>query len=559
MEKIFVIGLDGATLPLIRKWAGEGVLPNLAALVQGGTWGRLATVPNMNSAPAWTSFATGMNPGKHGIFYFYDRVPGSYGIRYVNGGDCRADHIWRIIGKTGRKVGVINVPMTYPAGEVNGFLISGMDAPGIKSKRFTFPEEIRAELLHAAPDYVIEPGITGNVKNKAFATAISTAMASIDARTKATIHFVSNHPWDFFMVVYREMDVIQHYFWKFMDPDGHEKADVDKRSYGDTIKNIYQKLDKEIGKLRQALPEDATIVILSDHGAATAEGAVPMMNIFLAHTGLLGFRKKKDQGIGRKMIGKAFSMVQKKTSRMTKEMLLRFFPSIRDHIEASIYFNGIDWEKTKAYSDGNRIELWLNLSGREPEGAVKPTEYDLVCDEIKTKLLLWCDPATKKRVVKNVFKKEEIYWGAYAGTAPDLLVRLDEEVMVTGIGIADNDGGIRILEVFAADSNVLVNGAHADNGIFILNGPGIKKGVELDAVEIVDLAPTILFLFDIDIPDEMDGKVLVNALNDDFMRGRNVRKAIFSMEKPQERPSDTYDKEDERIIHDRLKSLGYVK
>jgi predicted AlkP superfamily phosphohydrolase/phosphomutase len=556
MEKIFVIGLDGATLPLIKKWVGDGMLPNLAALINGGTWGRLSTVPNMNSAPAWTSFATGMNPGKHGIFYFYDRVEGSYGIRYVNGGDCKAEHIWRTIGSTGRKVGVINVPMTYPARDVNGFLISGMDAPGIKSKRFTFPEEIRAELLHAIPEYVIEPGITG--KNGELDIAISKAMESIDARTKAALHFAMNHPWDFFMVLYREMDIIQHYFWKYMDASFHEKLADGARPYGDTIKNIYIKLDVEIGKLLRILPEDTTIVILSDHGAAPAEGAVPMINNFLEYMGLLGFRDK-DKGIGRKIIGKAFSIAQKKTSRVTKEMLLRFFPSIRNRIEASVYFNGIDWKKTKAYSDGKRIELWLNLEGREPEGIVKQTEYDHVCDEIKRNLLMWRDPATKKCVVNKVVRKEEIYQGKYTANAPDLLVRLNENLIVTGIAIEDKIGGMRNLENFAADSDALVNGAHADNGIFILNGPGIKKGIELESVEIVDLAPTILFLFDIEIPTDMDGKVLLNAMNDDFMMGRNVRKSHLSKESPLEKPTDGYNEEDERIIHDRLKGLGYLK
>lgn len=558
MEKIFVIGLDGATLPLIRKWGAEGALPNLARLISGGTWGRLKSVPNMNSAPAWTSFATGMNPGKHGIFYFYDRVEGTYGIRYINGGDCKADHIWQIIGKACRKVGVINVPMTYPAREVNGFLIAGMDAPGIKSKRFTFPEKIKAELLCAVPYYVIEPGITGYIKNGDLGNAISKAMESIDARTEAVLHFASNHPWDFFMVVYREMDVIQHYFWKHMDDISSGIATDDTKFYGDTIRNIYMKLDNEIGKLLSVMPENTVKIIMSDHGGAPAEGAVPMMNRFFEHMGLLEFRQK-EKGIKRKIVEKALSVVQRRTSRVTKEMLLRLFPSIREKIEASSYFDGINWGKTVAYTDGSRIEIWLNLAGREPEGTVKKAEYDTVCDEIKRKLLSWRDPVTKKCVVKEVFKKEEAYKGEYTANAPDMLVQFNEDVIVKGIAIEDENGNVRVIENFGRNTGGLVNGAHGDNGIFILNGPGIKKGVELEGIEIIDLAPTILYLMDLEIPSDMDGRIILDAIEDSGKLTRTIKHDSSSARKPDWPPEQSYTEEDMKVIRDRLKGLGYIE
>lgn len=88
-SKVAVIGLDGATVGLIGTWVKEGKLPNLAGLMRKGVYGRLESVPNMNSAPAWTSMMTGKNPGKHGIYYFYEKIFGTYDIRYLNGGDAR--------------------------------------------------------------------------------------------------------------------------------------------------------------------------------------------------------------------------------------------------------------------------------------------------------------------------------------------------------------------------------------------------------------------------------------------------------------------------------------
>jgi predicted AlkP superfamily phosphohydrolase/phosphomutase len=94
---------------------------------------------------------TGKNPGKHGIYYFYERLAGSYDIRYLNGGDCKAETIWSILSSNGKKVGAINIPMTYPAEEVNGFIVAGMDAPGVDSPGFTYPEGLKEELLKAVP------------------------------------------------------------------------------------------------------------------------------------------------------------------------------------------------------------------------------------------------------------------------------------------------------------------------------------------------------------------------------------------------------------------------
>jgi predicted AlkP superfamily phosphohydrolase/phosphomutase len=128
-RKVIVIGLDGATLDLILPWVQKGLLPNFQRIIKKGIWGHLTSTIPPFTAPAWTSFMTGKNPGKHGIYDFMVREPGTYTSSSVNASFCDADSLWRIIGSEGKKVGVINVPMTYPPEEVNGFLISGMLTP----------------------------------------------------------------------------------------------------------------------------------------------------------------------------------------------------------------------------------------------------------------------------------------------------------------------------------------------------------------------------------------------------------------------------------------------
>ncbi|MBI3008507.1 MAG: alkaline phosphatase family protein, partial [Candidatus Omnitrophica bacterium] len=418
-----------------------------------------------------------------------------YDIRYLNGGDSKSATIWSLLSRNGKKVGVVNVPMTYPAKEVNGFLISGMDAPGRGSSGFTYPGVLAEELFRIVPDYVIEPGITTFVSRKQYDLAIEMAMNSIDARGRATRYLMDKYLWEFFMVVFRESDVIQHHFWKFAQ-EGEYALD---NKYSDTILNIYKRLDFEVGRMISKLAEDCYVIVLSDHGCGSAEGGPPYLNHLLRHLGMLEFKEGGDklkgrfEGVRQRFLEKTVSFLHRHTSRKSKEKMLRLFPGFRDRLESERYFSNIDWAKTRAFSESSRIELWINLKGREPLGVVLPgREYEDLCEEIRKRLYQWHDPLTSKRVVKKVFRKEEVYHGKYLDRAPDLLIIFEDDIKISGIMLVNKNGNREYVNVPQNVSDTLkVNGAHRDNGLFIMKGYGIKRGVELECAEIVDLAPTI--------------------------------------------------------------------
>ena len=149
---ILVIGLDGGTLDLVRPWAVEGRLPNLASLMDRGLWGPLRSTLPAATFPAWTSLMTGANPGRHGIFDFTARVPGSYRVRFVNGTFRGVPTIWKLLSDEGRRVASIAMPGTYPPEPVNGKMVSGFDAPvarGIDGS-FVWPPEAHREVRAVA-------------------------------------------------------------------------------------------------------------------------------------------------------------------------------------------------------------------------------------------------------------------------------------------------------------------------------------------------------------------------------------------------------------------------
>ena len=145
-DRLLILGFDGTSPDLLERWMEAGHLPNIKGLVEGGAYGRLESVPNMSSAPAWSTFSTGKNPGKHGIMSFTERNHENYRYTYVNGTHRRAQTFWSML--CGDRVGcIINVPMTYPADRINGCMISGLDAPGADSPGVCHPEGLIDEMI----------------------------------------------------------------------------------------------------------------------------------------------------------------------------------------------------------------------------------------------------------------------------------------------------------------------------------------------------------------------------------------------------------------------------
>ena len=132
-NKLLVIGIDGGTFDIILPMIHAGRLPNLGRLLSNGAYGTLlSTIPPV-TAPAWSSFVMGSNPGQHGVFYFFRKEGKSDGAKservLMNLRNIEGIPFWRVLNRYGNKAGLINIPLTYPPDNVDGFMISGMLVP----------------------------------------------------------------------------------------------------------------------------------------------------------------------------------------------------------------------------------------------------------------------------------------------------------------------------------------------------------------------------------------------------------------------------------------------
>jgi len=218
-------------------------------------------------------------------------------------------------------------------------------------------------------------------------------------------------------------------------------------------------------------------------------------------------------------------------------------------------FEDVDWGRTQAYSLGNVGQIRINLAGREPFGCVQPgAEYEQVRSSIIERLATLRDPKTGEAVVETVYRREELYSGDYLDEAPDI-VFLPRRLEYFGFGEYEF-GSHKIIEAMKRG----ISGTHRMNGIFMAYGAAVRKGVEIQNANLTDLAPTILHLMGEAVPAHMDGRVLAAALREDFEPVIRQRRAVAVDSDAHSGPSagEVLSAEEQKVLADRLRSLGYV-
>jgi predicted AlkP superfamily phosphohydrolase/phosphomutase len=211
-------------------------------------------------------------------------------------------------------------------------------------------------------------------------------------------------------------------------------------------------------------------------------------------------------------------------------------------------FRNVDWARTRAFSSGNYGQIFVNLKGREPYGSVAPEEYQTVCDEIRARLYELKDPQTGTQVVAKVYKQSDVFWGEFIDDAPDVVFALAENYKALGtLEFASN----KIIEPAFGNS-----GDHRMDGFVGMLGKQIKRGVTIENANIMDIAPTILYLTGLPIPSDLDGQVLTQPLSDELLMSSAIVHGDALGARDQVMPD--YSEEESEEVKERLRALGYL-
>jgi predicted AlkP superfamily phosphohydrolase/phosphomutase len=558
--KILVVGIDGGTLDLVVPWSQSGELPNFRRLIDGGVYGKLRSTVIPSSASAWTSFMTGKSPGKHGIFSFFRLIPGTYKIGITSGKQREGKTLWSILSEAGKKVGISNVPMTYPAENVNGFEIAGYPGPSYRDPHFSHPPGLAGEIQKVFGSYPAIPNTRGRLLKGDTDGAIEELYRGIEFKEKIFHYLRSEYPSDLFCEVITETDQAQHFFWHLMDTR-HPRYDPNlAKRHGNVILSIYKRIDKFLGDILEGLGEEWTLILVSDHGACMNHMGNSILQSWLINLGILHARKSPFHpivGLSKKMLRILHPVARDFLPHWFKDRITKLIPNLtlstNEYMLGGTSFDEIAWDKTKAFWLWEL--LWVNLKGRQPKGIVaRGEEYEHLRDYLIAQLLQARDYKTGQRVIREVFKKEEVLKGKHLDEAPDLQVVWEERGVISGM-TARREGELKDRVAFAREDDIRT-GEHSPFGMVILWGRGMKRGYLLSNAEIVDLSPTILHMMDQPIPSDMDGRVLVDAFDGEFLR-RPIRYEKVPGD-DSEGGGEAYGQEETEQIREQLKGLGYL-
>lgn len=537
MVRTIVIGLDAATWDIIDPLLEEDRLPNIQKLIKAGSSGILnSTTPPMTPL-AWTSIVTGVTPGKHNIYDFLEQDKNTYRISPTDYSKMSKLTIWDIYNYDNRNIGVVNFPAFYPPKEVNEFFISGI--PNDTTQNFVYPKKIQDDIN--STDYRIHPNVTPEAGDKEYFEEIKSLT---DIQCDITIDLMERYDIELLFTVFMGIDWIQHYLWD-ASIDGENAVDL-----------FYIYMDKTIGRLLDNINrnnKNYNIMILSDHGGQKIKGEIHLNNL-LEKLGYLTrieskvtyYKKIKNFFLNKaRILGKSLPiLLREKIRKRVSNKILDEMRKISGNSQANMH-SSIKWEETTAFSYGYMGKIFIHRSDQYINGTVENSQYRQLRNELIESLEKVTHPETGEIIAEKVVPIEDIYSGEKMEEAPDILfIPKNWEYMI--YGDFDNKW-IHNPKKRIAD--------HTGEGIFILYGDEIKNKNKKINIDITDVAPTLLYMDNLPILDEMDGKVLKKLFSEYFNKNNNPK---FILNNKIEKNINKSESSNEQEIKDRLEDLGYI-
>jgi len=543
-KELLIFGLDGATFDLLDRWFEQGELPFLEKLINRGVRGEMtSTIPPL-TGPAWSTFQTGVNPGKHGVFDWGSSGGESYGEGMVDASSIETKTIWELISEAGKEVGAIGVPVTYPPRQINGFMTTGVLTPK-EADDYAYPPELKKSIEEKVGSYRFAPTHAEMALNHS--QWIDELKASIENKEEVALHLLSSRDWNVSMVYFMETDTVKHHLFHKSRSDG-------KGNDQNPVLEVYRRVEEAVKNIYDSIADENTnVMLVSDHGFGPLEW-IFNVNSWLLEQGYL--KLKESAGIRLKRAAANLGLNQKNLYKIGdllgplargNEWEMEGFSDILGKMFLSL--NDVDWENTQAYSRGGVTgALRLNIKGRESKGCLLPEEAEGVREEIMEDLLELENPYTGEPVIDKVMKNEEVYSGPRSHNGPDILFLTKDLKTDTG-GLTVFKTMDPIIPAFA------ITGTHRMNGIFAGYGPAYSRGRKVSGLNISDPAPIALHTLGLDIPSYMDGRPREEVFSEEFWQQHGPNYTDIPLPGATGESSQE-DHDDE--IKDRLEGLGYL-
>jgi len=460
-----LLGLDGATFRFILPLVKSGHLKTFAHLMENGMWGNLESTFPPYTPQAWSTIFTGVNPGRHGVFGFFHHDVNTNKYVYYNSRSIKTPKIWNILDKHGVRSMMLNVPMTYPPERVNGCMVAGMMTPD-KSNLYTYPPALMHWIDAHFPDYQIDLAVDNQDQKISVLDKIEKMML---CREKLMYGLLEKYTPDFMFSVFVSPDRVQHLFGKYLDPS-YRSVFTDPKVHARLIE-YFQVLDEMVGRLVDWCAGQSNIFIVSDHGFGGERG-IFYTNEFLRRENLLFLK----EDIGKRSLIRLSSFIN--VPFLKKLLPKKFISRVKRETLTSI-----DYERTLAFAASipqQGIIFNRQLCGDKMD---RTKLFDTVSEKLKE---LRC-PCCNSPCITQIYQKEELYHGPYVEKIPDILFSVHHFEFDASDVILNN----KLFDLREKNPR----GKHLLDGIFIAQGPNIRRSGKIKGLTLQDIAPTIFKTF----------------------------------------------------------------
>jgi predicted AlkP superfamily phosphohydrolase/phosphomutase len=484
-----VIGIDGAAPSIFFDLLDRGRLPFFARLAT--MRGTTRSVQPIISPAAWGTVMTGCRPGRHRLFSFQREVaPGV--VRVASGRDLGTSSLWRYLGEHGRRSIAVNVPMTYPPEAAPGVIVSGIDTPSLQSE-FVHPATLKTSLLQAAPDYGIDLRNFGGPSRAENRRALARDAARLyEARAQAFRWLLEHQAWNLGMIVFTEIDRLQHALWVDHDDRHPLHASVGDATFRGALEQAYVDLDGLAeGIVTPWLDEDPLIVVMSDHGAGEQTRKLAVAPL-LRNAGLLHLRTGATYRRG--LLEKGVGFLRKQPAWL-KDLARQLAPGLQRRGYSAMLTEGIDWTRTIAYP----AEFPGGIRLRPDLGTAERLEARTA---VRTCLFALQDPLTGKPVIAKIWDREDLWPGPYQKDAPDLFFECADPALYVELGLSNVMGSEPLRPIEATDQS----GGHRNEGIFLAHGPGVRSRDDA-SLALEEVFPLLAGHLCARYPEHLDGRL----------------------------------------------------
>jgi predicted AlkP superfamily phosphohydrolase/phosphomutase len=532
--RILFLGVDAASAPLVEQWARAGVLPAFQALLARGLAGETRSLAGFFVGSTWPSFATGVTPARHGFHSLVQLRPGTYELyRRATGDPVGREPFWVHLSRAGRRVAILDVPLSGPAQGLNGIQIVEWGSHDAAYGFRTWPRSLAPSIrLRFGAHPLGESCDADHRTPEEYRMLAARLVEGVRRKTALTRRLLGRERWDFFAQVFTESHCVGHQGWHLHDAR-HPAHDPRVTAVtGDPVREVYVAIDAAVGELvRRAGPDCLTVVLLS-HGMSHRYGAQFLLRDILIRLGVAVPPPAAEPGRpgATRRLDTALGWGWRHTPRLAKRGLEPLRGRVRGWLdEQAAPTLSLDPLRSRCFLVHNGLAVGgirLNLAGREPRGIVVPgAEEGVLARQLAIDLEAIVDLDTGRPIVRQVLRTADLYRGEYLGHLPDLLVAWSDERPVGSATVGQGAGatlrlGSGAIGTVEGANRYCRTGDHRPEGLFVAVGPGVRPGRLAGAVSVMDFAPTFARLLDAELPD-VDGRPIPELLAAGLPRGRS--------------------------------------